>query len=74
MQLVFIIGIVQKSISAKAIIGNIGKVKGKTMNIIKVFFITMYVILSLPLIILLSIGMFAWCCARAVIDWLTDCF
>ena len=41
---------------------------------IKVGFITMYVILSLPLIILFSIGMFAWCCARAVIEWLTDDF
>lgn len=42
---------------------------------IKVSFITMYVILSLPLIILFSIGMFAWCCAKAVIDWLlTDDF
>ena len=44
------------------------------MNMIKIFFIAMYVILSLPLIISLSIGMFAWCCARAVIEWLTDDF
>ena len=32
MQLVFIIGIVQKSISAKVIIGNIGRVRSKTMT------------------------------------------
>ena len=32
MQLVFIIGIVQKSISAKTIIGNIGKARSKTMT------------------------------------------
>jgi len=31
-QLVFIIGIVQKSISAKVIIGNIGRVRSKTMT------------------------------------------
>ena len=41
---------------------------------IKVGFITMYVILSLPLIILFSIGMFAWCCAKAAIEWLTNDF
>lgn len=38
---------------------------------IKASFITMYVILSLPLIILFSIGMFAWCCAKAIVEWLT---
>lgn len=38
---------------------------------IKASFITMYVILSLPLIILFSIGMFAWCCAKATVEWLT---
>ena len=42
------------------------------MNMTKANLIAVYVILSLPLIILFSIGMFAWCCARAVIDWLTD--
>lgn len=41
---------------------------------IKENFLTMYVILSLPLIILFSIGMFAWCCARAFIDWLKEDF
>lgn len=44
------------------------------MYMIKASLIAIYVILSLPLIILFSIGMFAWCCARAVIDWLTDDF
>lgn len=44
------------------------------MSMIKAGFITVYVILSLPLIILFSIGMFAYCCASAVIDWLTDDF
>ena len=44
------------------------------MNMIKANVIAMYVILSLPLIILFSIGTFAWCCARAVFDWLTDDF
>ncbi len=44
------------------------------MNMTKASLIAVYVILSLPLIILFSIGMFAWCCARAVIDWLTDDF
>ena len=44
------------------------------MDMIKASFIAMYVILSLPLIILFSIGMFAWCCARAIIDWLTSDF
>ena len=39
---------------------------------IKASFIAMYVILSLPLIILFSIGMFAWCCAKAIIGWLTS--
>lgn len=41
------------------------------MDMTKASFITMYVIVSLPLIILFSVGMFAWRCARAVIDWLT---
>ena len=41
------------------------------MNMIKANLIAIFVILSFPLIILFSIGMFAWCCARAVIDWLT---
>ena len=44
------------------------------MNMTKVSIIAMYVIISLPLIILFSIGMFAWCCAKAVIEWLTDDF
>ena len=44
------------------------------MSMIKVNIITIYVILSLPLIILFSIGMFAWCCARAVVNWLTSDF
>lgn len=44
------------------------------MNMTKASLIAMYVILSLPLIILFSIGMFAWCCATAVIEWLTDDF
>ena len=74
MQLVFIIGIVQKSISAKTIIGNIGKVRSRPMYMTKASLIAIYVILSLPLIILFSIGMFAWCCAKAVIGWLTDDF
>ncbi len=42
------------------------------MNMLKASLIAMCVILSLPLIVLFSIGMFAWCCARAVIDWLAD--
>ena len=46
----------------------------RKMSMTKASFITMYVILSLPLIILFSIGMFAWCCARAVINWLTADF
>ena len=41
---------------------------------IKASLITMYVILSLPLIILFSIAMFALCCAKAVIEWLTNDF
>ena len=41
------------------------------MYMTKAGFITMYVILSLPLIILFSIGIFAWCCAKAIINWLT---
>ena len=44
------------------------------MSMTKASLITMCVILSLPLIILFSIGMFAWCCARAVINWITDDF
>lgn len=44
------------------------------MNMTKASLIAMYVILSLPLIILFSIGMFAWCCAKAVIKWLTADF
>ena len=44
------------------------------MSMIKVNIITIYVILSLPLIILFSIGMFAWCCARTVVNWLTSDF
>lgn len=71
MQLVFIIGIVQKSISARVIIGNIGKVMSRSMYMTKAILIAIYVILSLPLIILFSIGMFAWCCAKAIIEWLT---
>ena len=41
------------------------------MSMFKVSFMAIFVILSLPLIILFSIGMFAWCCARAIINWLT---
>lgn len=41
------------------------------MFIIKAILIAIYVILSLPLIVLFSIGMFAWCCARAIVIWLT---
>ena len=41
------------------------------MNMTKVSIIAMYVIISLPLIILFSIGMFAWCCAKAVVEWFT---
>lgn len=44
------------------------------MNMTKASFIAMYVILSLPLIILFSLGMFAWCCARAIVNWLTADF
>lgn len=44
------------------------------MNVIKASLIAMCVILSLPLIILFSIEMFAWCCAKAIIDWLTNDF
>lgn len=44
------------------------------MSMIKASLIAIYVILSLPLIILLSIGMFAWCCATAVFEWLTNDF
>lgn len=40
------------------------------MDMIRASFIAMYVVLSLPLIIIFSIGMFAWCCARAIIEWL----
>lgn len=41
------------------------------MDMIKASFMAMYVVLSLPLIILFSIGMFAWYCARVVIYWIT---
>lgn len=44
------------------------------MYMTKASLITMYVILSLPLIILFSVGMFAWRCAKAVIKWLTNDF
>lgn len=40
------------------------------MGMTKASLIAIYVVLSLPLIILFSIGMFAWCCAKAFIDWL----
>lgn len=44
------------------------------MNMTKAYLVAMYVILSLPLIILFSIGMFAWRCARAIVNWLTKDF
>jgi hypothetical protein len=47
---------------------------GKDMYMTKASLIAIYVILSLPLIVLFSIGMFAWCCARAIINWLTADF
>ena len=37
----------------------------------KATLIAIYVILSIPLIIIFSIGIFAWCCAKAIIEWLT---
>lgn len=37
----------------------------------KISFLTMYVMLSLPLIVVFSIAMFAWRCAKAVVTWLT---
>lgn len=40
----------------------------------KASLITIYVILSLPLIALFSIGMFAWCCAKVIVKWLTSDF
>ena len=40
------------------------------MWMLKASIIAMYVILSLPLIVLFSIVMYAWCCAKAVIEWL----
>jgi hypothetical protein len=40
----------------------------------KASLIAMYVILSLPLIILFSIGMFAWRCAKVITKWLTSDF
>ena len=42
------------------------------MNMIKASFMAIYIVLSLPLIILFSIGMFAWSCATAVVEWLAD--
>lgn len=44
------------------------------MYMTKASVIAMYVIISLPLIILFSIGMFAWGCAKAVVAWLIDDF
>jgi len=44
------------------------------MNMTKASLIAVYVILSLPLIILFSIGIFAWCCAKAIIEWLMNDF
>lgn len=44
------------------------------MNMTKSSFIAMFVIVSLPLIVLFSIGLFAWCCATAVVEWLTNDF
>lgn len=44
------------------------------MDMIKASLIAMYVILSLPLIILLSIGMFAWCCASVIVNWFMGTF
>ncbi len=40
------------------------------MYMTKASLITMYVILSLPLIILFSIIMFAWSCAKAITNYL----
>ena len=37
----------------------------------KATLIAICVIISSPLIILFSIGMFAWCCAKAIVEWLT---
>lgn len=47
------------------------KSKEQTMDSLKVSIISMFVILLLPLIVVFSIGMFAWCCAKAVVAWLT---
>lgn len=44
------------------------------MDMIKASFITMFMILSLPLIVLFSLVMFAWSCAEAVSNWLTEDF
>lgn len=44
------------------------------MDMIKASLIAICVILSLPLIILFGVGMFAWCCATAVFEWLTNDF
>lgn len=44
------------------------------MDMTKASLITMFVIVSFPLIILFSIGLFAWCCATAVVEWLTNEF
>jgi hypothetical protein len=41
------------------------------MDSLKVSIISMFVILTLPLIVVLSLGMFAWCCAKAIVDYLT---
>lgn len=44
------------------------------MEMLKINLLTIFVVASLPLIILFSIGMFAWCCAKAVCEWLTEDF
>lgn len=44
------------------------------MYLIKASIMTMFVILSLPLIVIFSIAMFAWFCARAISNWLTEDF
>ena len=44
------------------------------MRMTKAYIIAIYVILSLPLIIMFSIGMFAWCCAKTIVKWLISDF
>ena len=42
------------------------------MHMIKINLMSICITLTLPLIILFCIGMVAWHCARAVVNWLTD--